>query len=390
MQKTITTSPNVSVLDSKIVADLCTGKFFIDLTPTQWIASGASNVLGARIKIVNPYGVAVKEFPLSGYDIVPPMAGIFQFNIPTEANNFQYGLYVVTVELTDVGGVKHEISDNINICQPNLKDKTKKYGIINAEILSDCKQGKVSIFIAEPPVYKSKIYESKTQSFVMNYPSESTLPSITSTANGFSVPLFEGEYVVKGDACVTYNFGDNNFIKVPYKLDCKKKVYCIIDKRCIYNKIEALNNQLEGCSGKEKQLATDIIFDALRLLKTIELGIEVGEDVSIYIEEIEKLLDCKCTCSVATDTPVSTPTLSSNLSITGCNVTKQIVGLTDVYTINNYEYLVAINPANNFITISAPTLTGCVQTQQLTFNVAALYTAIKGQITTQTEYDFSN
>lgn len=386
MQKTITTSPNVSVLDSQVVADMCTGNFYIDLSPTQWIATGNTSVLGARIKITNPYDVDVKEYPTSGYDIAAPMSDVFSFPIPTQASNFQYGLYVVSVELTDADGKKYEIFDKITLCKPNPKDKTKNYGVIGAEILGDCKAGKVDVFISEPPVYNGNVSESKTQSVKLSYPTSSEVAPLTSTANGFSVPLYEGEYRVKGSACVTYNFGDNNYIKVNYKLDYTKKIYCIVNKRCVFERIEELNARLDSCSAKEKDTAIDTILDALRLLKTIELGVELGEDVSNYIEEMEKLLGCKCMGNVNVTAPNAT--LAGNVSITGCNVVESQVGLTTVYTIDNHDYLLTVNPANNFVTISAPTLTSCVKSQQLTFNIEALYTAIKGQVTTQQEFDF--
>lgn len=389
MQQTITNSVNISVLDSKIIADLCAGNFLIDLTPSVWIGSGATAVLGAKVKITNPFDVDVKNFPLSGYDIVSPMTSVVSFPIPTQAGNFQYGLYKFTVELTDANGSKYTITDNLTICEPNPEDKTKKYGNIIARIVANCKQSMVTIMLDEPPVYKAKQYESKTQSYILTYPTGSGLPPHTSTANAFSVSIFPGEYIVKGDVCVTYNFGDNNYIKVPYKINCKKNVQCIVDLCCVFEKIHFLNKHLGSCHDDEVKSITDTILDSLRLIKTIELGTECGEDISDYISELENLLQCKCSCSASANTPITNALPASNVVIAGCNVATSVNGLTTSYTIDNFEYLIAVNPASNTIlAVSNSTQNACVKTQVLTFNIAGAYAGIKTLINNSAEYNY--
>ncbi len=54
------------------------------------------------------------------------MTDVVTFPIPTQSNNFQYGTYTFTVELTDANGTIHTITDNISICEPNPEDKNKK------------------------------------------------------------------------------------------------------------------------------------------------------------------------------------------------------------------------------------------------------------------------
>jgi hypothetical protein len=387
-KKTITGSPNIATLESKIVADICAGKFYVDITPSVFIGAGADNVLGAKVKLINPYGVTIKDFGV-GYDIEPPMDASYEFSIPTQSGNYQYGTYTYEVELTDAGNVKTIVTDTIDIAAPNRKNKAKLYGDIAAEINGSCKDGKVTIIVAEPPTYKGVMAESKTQSFTLTYPSSSLLPPLITQFPSFSVALFEGVYKIVGDICVTYNLGSNKYVNVPYKVNCSKNILCTVDLCTVFSNLEALNAQLnDSCSIDQKNEIANITIDALRLLKTIELGSACGEDVSEYIEQLEKLLGCKCSCSTNEGTPIINNAPAKDFNITGCNVTKETVGLTDNYTIDNYSYVVAVNPAANFLTVSAGVLDGCVVTQTLSFDVSALYVSVKALIVNDTEYNF--
>lgn len=385
-QTTVPNSPDISVLDFKLTADLCEGNFFIDLSPSIFKGNGAQNVQGAKVKIVNPFDVEIKQYGTS-YDI---LNNLFQIKIPKVNNNYQYGLFVVTIELTDSTAAKYYATHNIGICEPNPKDKTQRKGIINARLIGNCLNGILTVLIDEPPVYKGKPFESKIQTSTLTYPTGSIGTPLVTTLSAFSVPLYEGVHLLKSELCVTYNLGDNNYAKVPYSVSCKKNILCTIDLCCVYDKLSEINLQLgDNCSASKKENLIDVTLDALRLLKTIELGASCGEDVSDYIEQIEKLLNCECSCSANTGTPVVNSTPSRDIAITGCNVVKTTVGLTDSYQIENFDYEIKVNPVANFLTISAPVLTGCVKVQQLDFNVQALYAEIKIAATSKySEYDF--
>lgn len=393
MQTTIANSPDISVLDFKIIADLCQGKFLIDLSASAFIGTGAQNVQGAKVKIINPFDVEIKTFGLT-FDLtkigIPAsiVNSTFEYPIPKVNTLFQYGLYVITVELTDSTGKKYLVTHNLGICEPNPKNKTAKFGSINAQLLGNCINGKLTVLIDEPPVYKGVAFESKTQNSTLTYPTGGPATPYQTTASAFSVILYEGVHILKSDLCVTYNLTQNNYVRVPYKVSCKKNILCRIDLCCVYDKLAEINLSLDGCDAHKRENLIDVTFDALRLLKTIELGASCGEDISDYIEQLENLLNCKCSCSAAEGTPVSNNTPTKDFTITGCNVLKTVNGLTDTYVIENYAYEVDINPATSFITMSAPTLTDCIKKQQLTFNVAGLYAAVKGLIVNQTEYNY--
>jgi len=377
MATTITGSPNIATLNEKIVADLCVGKFYIDLSPSVWIGSGASNVLGARVKITNPYGVVVKDW-VGAYDIVPPMTSVYEYNIPTQSSNYQYGDYKIEIKLTDADSKEYTVSKTVSIvCIPS--GKSKKYGTLSAQINGICKEGKTRIVVDTVPLYNGKTVTSSTQSFTLEYPTASALAPLTSTTGNFSVALYEGTHKLTGEVCASYGYGDNVFVKIKYKVNVLKDIHCGVDECLVLPKLAALNASLQtDCSEAEKQNTTSIILDALGLLKLIELGVACGQDVSDHVSELSGLLglDVSDFGYVAGGSP------AKDFLITGCNVEKTTVGLTDNYVINNYEYAVGVQDNGGVLTVAAATINGCIKTQSISFDITAAYNQIKNTVIT--------
>jgi hypothetical protein len=390
---TVTGSPNLTLLDSRIDANLCAGKFYVSLAPSVFINDetdsppfyGANNVLGAKIKITNPYGVVIKSYGLTEYDIEPPMTEVFEYDLPTQAGTVQYGTYTIDVELTDSDGTKHYVSKSVNVSTYN---KNQNPCDDRLKLVSSCKNGTLTILLAEPPLFKGSYSQSKTQTIVVNYPTASGHAATNSTYGNFSVQLFEGVYKVVVNVCATYNLGDNVLIRLPYNVTMEKNVKCNLDYSCIYPRIKQLNDKIKSdCSDADKTANASIVLDALRLLKSAELANDAGEDSSDYISDLEELLGCTCTCD-CTGSPIVNGTPSTDLAIEGCGVTKETVGLTDIYTINNYSYEVGFDDATGIITASASVVEGCVVNQRFVYNVANNYAAIKALVNNTTEYNF--
>lgn len=376
MPSTSTTgSANIATLDSNIVADLCAGKFKIDLTPSIFIGSGADNVLGAKIRIKNPYGVVVKDWT-GAYDIQPNMSAVVEFTIPTQGGNYQYGDFIVEVKLFDENSKEYVVSKTVPVlCIPS--GKGKKYGSLSAKISGICKDGRVRVVVDPVPVYNGKTVVSKTESYTIEYPTSSELSPLVSTTGNFSVPLFEGVYKVTGEMCATYNYGDNVSAKIKYKVSSLKDVRCGIDECLVFPRLASLNANLKlECSPEEKENTTNIILDSLNLLKLIQLAVDCGKDASDYILELSQLLGI----DVADFGYVSGGSPSREVIIEGCNVTKNTSGLTDTYTIDNFEYVVDVQDNGGVLVVAAATLNGCKKTQQITFNMQAAYTQIKNII----------
>lgn len=376
-----TGSTTIAVLDSKIVADLCAGKFYVDATPTIYIGSGKTQVLGANVQITNPFGVIVKPYG-ANYEIAPALSGgmdaVIAFNIPTQAGNYQYGQYYVDVMMFDDEGSSWVVTKPIKICVPDKNIVTRNYGSLSASIRGICKDGKVYIIVDGVPNYNGSIVESQTNSFKIEYPTSSELDPLETTQGYLSLKLYEGVWKVTGEVCATYNYGDNVFVKIKYKIKAEKKVMCIIDECCVFTQLALLHKNIrEDCTQSEKDNTASIVLDALRLLKTAQLAADCGEDPSEYVADLEALLGCKCTCNCNEGVPLIPVDPSKDFVIEGCNVSKVSAGLTDTYTIENYEYNVAVTPNGGVIVISDPVLSDCTKIQTLTFSISAAYEQIK-------------
>lgn len=332
---TITDSPDIEKLDSKIVASLCDEKFYVDVTPSVWLPGGQGYVEGAKIKIVNPLGAAIKDYSTSVYDIEPPMDDVFEYGIPKTGGVFMYGTYKISVQLTDSEGTKYEVTKLVNICSPDKKNKNKNTGSLGATIKIDCNAGKTVVMLNGVPTYNGKAVALQENDLTLSYPTESGLDPLETTVASFSVAAYEGEYKLSGTVCASYDGGDNVFYDVLYDVKSSKMARCSVDVCCIYAQVDALNKKLEtDCSSQEKEETNSKIFDTLRLLNTIEIAAQCGEDFSEYVIELEKLLGCSCSCNCEDGAAISKAPPSSDIVITeNCMVSKEVTGNTTTYEI---------------------------------------------------------
>lgn len=381
---TITGSSNLTLFDSRIIADVCNAQFIVDASPSVFIGTGASNVLGVKVKIVNPYGVVIKDYTGS-YDIAPPLTGNYTRSIPTQASKVQFGNYTITLELTDADNSKYYVEKIVNVCTYNEATNPCDDRL---RLVANCNDGRLIISLAEPPVFKGFFALSRNQTLHVYFPTESAVAPLTSFNGSFAVQLFEGVYKVSVSVCATYDITDNVFLKLGYAGVFEKNVKCNLDYTCIWPRIKQLNDKLkEDCSQADRDQNASVVLDALRLLRSAELANQAGEDASDYINELEVLLGCKCTCE-CTGMPVSGVTPATNIIVEGCSVSQNTVGLTTIYTIDASEFVLEVDPLQDIITASAPSITTCTSMQRLYFNVAKAYAAIKNQINNSTEYNF--
>ncbi len=375
-----TGSTKIAIVDSKIIADLCAGKFFVDATPSIYIGSGKDSVLGANVQITNSFGIVVKPYG-DNYEIAPDLSGsmdaAISFNIPTQAGNYQYGKYKVDLQMFDDSG-SWVITKYVSICVPDKNNKTKNYGSLSAQLNGDCVSGKLFVIVDGVPTYNGVISESQVLSGTLEYPTSSELAELDITTGNFAVVLFEGVYKLVGEICATYNYGDNVFAKVKYKIKREKNIRCLIDECCVLTALVALQQRTEtDCTDEEKSITASTIVEALSLFEIAKLSAKCGEDPSDSIVKLEKLLGCTCSCNCAEGTPIIGTSPSSDVIIEGCNVSSSVNGLTTTYTINNYEYVVEIVPNGGALVVSSATLADCTKTQVITFDISVVYAQIK-------------
>lgn len=298
----IPNSPNLVSLDSKIVVTLCDGNFLVDTSPTVYKSGGSSTsggVQGASVRITNPVGVIIDNYPTSGFDIYPPMTSVHSFAIPMIAGVYQYGTYTIDVRMTDHDGTNYTVTKSVNICPPDPKNKNRNYGCMNVDIRGNCQTGKVIFLTQNPPVYKATEFTSQVNDLTVEYPTASGLPEFDTTLGSFSLNLYEGQYLVTGYVCALYDYGDYVYFYVNYKVNCSKIIKCIIDECCVFAKLQELQLKLTttDCTQGEKDVTFAIITESISLLKIAELAASCGQDPSDTISDLEKLLGCICTCN---------------------------------------------------------------------------------------------
>lgn len=377
-------STNVAVWDSRIYADTCEGEFIVDATPSVFIGGGASNVLGGRVKITNPYGVVIKPYN-TGYDIPAPLTAAYTLDIPTQAGKQQYGTYTIALQLTDEDGTTYEVIKTVNVCSYTNDSHPCDDRL---RVIASCKNGTVTVAVAEPPTFKGLYAESRTIELTVDYPTASGLPQLVTTYSHFSMALFQGVYHFDLTVCATYNLGDNVYLRLTHEETLDKNVKCLLDYTCIWPRIKSLHDKINaGCSQRDKEHYASVALEAMLNLRTAELANESGEDASEYVIALEKLLGCECTCDCV-GSPIINGTPSTSLTIEGCGVEKTTVGLTDVYTIDAVRYFLTIDDTQDVVTISAVSEYGCTIFQQLGFSIANAYAGIKTQIGNLTEYNY--
>lgn len=379
----ITDSPNITLLQSTIVANLCSGYFEVSVAGSVFLPGGngtSGGVQGASVQITNPVGVIFKQYTTSGFDIYPPMTEVCSVAIPLIAANYQYGTYTVAVRLTDEDGTTYTVSKSVNICPPDPNNKTKKEGCLNATIKGNCQDGKVVILLAQPPNYKSTAFTSQVNTLTLEYPTGSGLPDLATTYGSFSVALYEGQYKLTGNACVLYSYGDYVYFKVKYKVACQKIIRCIIDECCVQAKLEELRLKTKSdCTQAEKDTTFSIMLEALGLLKLAQLTADCGEDPSDIVGDMEKLLGCVCTCNCNDGTPIINNEPATDYVFEGCNIEQDTVGLTKVVTINNYSYELVNDDELEILSVSDVELDGCAKSQRINIDIDRIIELVQAQ-----------
>ena len=377
----ISDSTNITELQSKIVADLCGGNFLVDVTPSTFLPGGASTsggVQGASVRITNPVGVTIKNYPTSGYDIYPPMTSVVTVAIPLIAANYQYGTYTVDVRLTDTDGTNYTVSKTVNICPPDPNNKTRKEGCMSATITGNCSSGKVIISLGGTPDYKDTAATSQVNALTIDFPAAST--PVTTTFGSFSLQLYEGSWKLTGTVCALYNYGDYVYFKVKYNVKCEKVIRCVIDECCVQAKLEELRLKVQSdCTAAEKDATFSILVEATALLKLAQLTADCGSDPSDVVGDLEKLLGCVCTCNCNEGVPIINNEPATDYVFEGCGFEEDTVGLTKVITLNNYSYELVNDDELEILSVSAIETDACAKSQRINIDINRIIALINAQ-----------
>lgn len=356
----ISNSPNIELLDFNVIADLYDGVFVVDIAPSVFVAGGEAYVKGVKVKIVNPYGIAIKDYSPTEFDIEGDLSIPYEYTLPS---NYVFGEYTVSILLVDEDDSEYEISKSFTLCSPNKENNTLKYGCMGATMQAKCREGKMIVILDSPPTYRGLLPNSTENNLELRYPTVSERAPEDVVLSNFSVPLFEGVYQLVGDVKVEYDLGDGVYVLQKYKVNIEKKAVCKLNECCIQGKLDELNRERkEACTDEQKRKIKDKIGNVLFLFQAAKNAQDCGEDPSEYILELEDILGCSCTCN-CNDGQVGSTIPADDFTITGCGFTLQETGNTKNIHIDNYAYV--IEAGDDTVEVSRPSLNqeGCTVTQ---------------------------
>lgn len=350
----------VSALDFTADFDMCSGK--ITATPVLTFASGVPSNAGTVLLSVKDPGGVVSELSspfTTNY-------GFVQFDIGKIGGVYKNGTYEVALTFTPTGGIAISYSKWQILETPLSNNNT---GVATFKITPNCKNGKVLVSGLAVPLYQGLPPTQYTQAWKYYFPNGSEQTDITGTFAPFEVQAFNGQNEARVTVCATYNTGDGLTVKVSYAGSVVKRVACGVELCYAYAAIHNLYDQLEECDRSKREDIQARIQAAANLIVLIQLGMDCNYDVSDDVEALEEVLGTSICGNGPDETSVGVP--AEAVLIEGCGFTKEEIGLTTKFTINNYEYNIT-NSGDQGVITRTQTLNGCTSATNFAFDLGKL------------------
>jgi hypothetical protein len=287
-------SSYIQILDSRIVADLCAGKFYVDLTPSTFFSGGAAGMKGAKVKILDQNFRVIKDYP-TGYDFGTSgdiATHVLEFAVPKVGGVYKFGTYTISVSVTDGDNKVFDLSKTVKLSFPDLKDASKNYRTAKATIVAIPKDDRVHIVVDPPQNYGNAAPSTYAADVIVEFPLSSLEPGIIQDTLDFYVNLYDGIYKVSGNVCVTYVLPNSVSIRLSYVVKGEKDVLYTLDFMCVLDKLAELNSEIscDRTCHKERERLSSVAMEALFLLKSAEIAASVGQDPSAYLHKLNYLL----------------------------------------------------------------------------------------------------
>lgn len=387
--KTITTSVNISSLDFHSEFDVPNQVLRVDLTPSVWLGTGYNNVLGAKFTITKLSGNMSLPLPnptSNTYDIIPPdmQDGVVEFPLPLAFQGIEFGIYQLSVTLTDANSTTYTLSKNFDLCRPKQIGKDVNTDNASMNLLLDIKvrdglgtayDNTVYFYKMEPAV--NKIYDN-----AIYFDSVLQIPPILSESQPpIAFGLYTGKTTYSASNIVTYDLDDEFSVIIKYSGSVNKevptvdfcKVYCCFTD--ILHKAAQYSGTNEGLlqSRKAEQVALYIT--------AIWMGSDCGNDITEWIDAIQTVGGCDCSCDCAgAITPAPFSSGSGNtiniIGAGGITVSPPVTsGNTTTFIITGSDrtysvvYGGTLNPPEIIITSST---SGSLTTTKLSLDLAVL------------------
>lgn len=320
----IQNSSKINLLASKSVYDLDAGNIYVDLSPSVFIGNGANEMSYAKLVVKDSGGVQIGSF-----NILPPFSSGFSMKIPKMSGQYKKGVYSVISTIYDGNSSYTDIS-KFNLCDIEAVD-------LDTSIDVKCNEAVVIASLNELPVYKDQIPTEYVEFWSILQPS--IKKPVTSKFSPFEFPIVEGGNEIQLKVTATYVFENNVSVVKTFEKSEYKKIRCFIDLCLAYPLVHNLYIEADQKEGQGRDMLLNKATDAFRVMSMIRIGEESGCPVGDLYSELELILGTELKCGTGFN-QVKQSALSSTY-INGCNVVHRNEGDLDVFTIDNYNYVIS-------------------------------------------------
>jgi hypothetical protein len=369
--KQISTSPNITVLDFHAEFDIPSQELNVDLSPSVWIGTGYDNVLGAKYTITKLSGNMTLTLPnptSNTYDVTPPdmQTGIVTFPLPLAFQGVEWGIFQLQVILYDADGTPYTLIKTFDLCRPKqigIQVNTDNASMVLA-LDTSVRNGLGTARDNTVYYYKQAPAVNKEYSNAVFFDSQLQIPPIEwEEQPPLSFQLYTGKTTFTSSDIVTYNLDDEFAVIIKYTGSISKELplvdYCKL--YCCYTAILDRAVQYSGTNAGvlESKKAEQVALN----LWAVWLGTDCGYDVSRFIDAVQTIGNCNCSCDCAGAITAFPTSIGAGQSINifgvdGITVSSSTSGNTTTFIVSGsqFQYVVrydgVLNPPELVITPS--------------------------------------
>ncbi len=353
MSLSISTSPDISILDFGVLFDISTATPHVIITNLSSGPDLASCVWWYELRTpsTTPIHLGVSTSPdMSGVwtpVTVPDTWPLFDSQIEFSNSN----PYSITLFVKDGAGNIFQLNKTTLITRPNGNEATTigNFGVAAILVEVMCSKSKIYGSDTTNYAYQTKLGTMQTNKWTLAYPMDSNgnIPAPFDITNApkviFPIGFSAEGYQIYMNSFATYDFGGGVTIKIQYKFQKVFAVYCNVDLCALTCEIDGMRKSLESNCGiteagdiRDKLLRIDTIL--IQCLIGISMPL-CGKDVPAMVEEIKKIGGFTC-CCVGT-TGINPTALPGDVTIS----LDLLNGLTGSVTNTGNNYTLHLNAA---------------------------------------------
>lgn len=311
MAKSIVNSPDISVLDFKVLLDMSLAIPQFKITNNSTVQNAAN--LEWIFEVVSPNGTPIHTGNFTTPDVDGVAFTVYTLSepLPKVMGQLEFSKvnkYSVKVSVRDSNSNVFDLTKASSICAPNGNNGKNNFGAANINIEVKCGQGQLYAKDQTNLIYKSLVGTKVSTTATLTYPRDAndnvlapvtvnTLPALLPIKNEGKGHEFYAAHIFD------YDLGDFFIVRVRYSFRKVFAVWCNITLQPLLCEVTKLTEGLKAdCSDNLEKREK---FQKLTLANTYILEVYTaiiqplsfpGYDAAKKIEEIKELLGIECDC----------------------------------------------------------------------------------------------